>query len=347
MAKQKKRGPGRPPKNKTKIEVKKAQRVSAREVKAQNHIEAGSFGLESRDAINKQAEEFNRQQALDEAEGIESSEVIEETTEEATETVEEEVTEESTETAPEEVEEEAVTEASEQTEEETTDTVTEETETESATETAEFVKEVKPDTKEEAIKTVPHGAFHAEREMKKEALAKVKELERKLTEAQGGQQTEQTTEEYVDPELEATNKRLDAIEADTRASKKAQDKIDFDNNVRIVHESLLEQGIDGFDTIGRDIVDSKLRRMYAEEPEIAMAHDNPEGWAKLYLEAVPSLQKIGQTQNKSDLFDEKKEAKRQAQLITTSGKKTETSAQSKKKKTPEQEYLEGRSSTKI
>jgi len=152
-----------------------------------------------------------------------------------------------------------------------------------------------------------------------------------LAESATAQPIEQAEESYIDPEVKAQNDRLDALEANTREAKVAQDEIDFNNNINIVNNSLLEQGISGFDTIGKDIVDSKLRTMYKDDPLLAQAHDTPEGWAKIYIEALPALQKIGQTRHKSDLFN----------------KKPLDNAQPKKKKTPEQEYMESRSANQI
>jgi len=283
-----------------------------------------SFEMDDREAIYARADAFNSDISPEEIlEPTEEEEVTEEPTETITETIEEETeVEEVSEATPEEVEAEVSEEG---------------TAVSEFTEKVDVSKEeVKP---EDGVKTVPLAALHESREKGKAKDTKILELERQLANQVSTQQ-EENVDTYEDPETKALRERIETLESSARDGKVAQDKVDQDNNIKIVHNSLKEQGVDGFDTIGISIVDSTLRKMYVEDAINAHAHDTLEGWAKIYLEALPALQKIGQSQHKADLFEKKKEKKKEANLITSSGKKTEVSEKATKKLTPQEQVMQ-------
>ena len=304
-----------------------------------------SFGMDDRESVYEKADAFNHGIAPEENQEVkeetEATKTTEEKSDAVTETTEE-VKEETTEATTETVEEEVV--------EETTEAVTEKTEPETSTEKEEgtvatdYVPEQKPKEEEvkkseEGVKTVPLAALHESREKGKEKDKTIEELKQKLAEKSNVQQTDETEGEYADPETVDLRKRLDVMEAKEKQRDKELIDTQHEINVNVCHKSLTDRGIDGFDTIGRYIVESKLREMYFEDAIHAQANDNQEGWEKIYLDALPALQAIGREQHKTKIFDKKKEAKREANLITTSGRKLSETEQPKKKLTPQEEIM--------
>jgi hypothetical protein len=195
---------------------------------------------------------------------------------------------------------------------------------------------------------VPHGAFQKERELRKGYQNEDEELKNQLAEAKRNQLSEETEETEEESEITKLRREIKEIKDKQRDDEITAEKLQLESNVNIVHKNLLEKGIDGFDTVGRYMVDSILRSMYMEDPDFALAHDNPEGWEKIYMETMPHLQKIGREQHKTEIIDKKKEAKKEAALVTTVGKETDDeTTPTKKKLTPEQAYIQEREQNKV
>jgi hypothetical protein len=167
-----------------------------------------TFGMEDREAIYAEADKHNH--------GISPEETDEQTektkTEVQTNTVIEKTEITPTETTAEQVEEEV--------KEQTTETVPEKTDTVDSTvkETAntlktDFVKEEKPfektenKTSLEDNKTVPHGAFHKERELRKGYQNEVEELREKLAAEKRKSQSTEETDEQTEEETEVEKLR--------------------------------------------------------------------------------------------------------------------------------------------
>jgi hypothetical protein len=275
--------------------------------------DGAALSMEDREAIYERAAKAN----------AEKEDVFDELLKEETDTTAEQV-EEVPETTTEKVEDVV----SKETE---TDTVAEKTETETETDKTEFV----PEVKEEVVKTVPLGALHEEREKRKELQREIEELKK----------SPDKEPEYED-EVTALRREIDEIKKKERERDERSDAEKREQDVTHADKVLKEMGKPGFATIGRAYVGKKLQEMYLKDPVEALAHDNPEGWIKIWNEDYESVQKVFTEQRKADVFSEKKEKKKEAQMVTTTGKKTDEKTQTKKL-TPQEEYMKERAERKL
>lgn len=191
-------------------------------------------------------------------------------------------------------------------------------------------------------KTVPHEAFHAEREKRKAYEARVKELEdqqktllddlKTLTESKAVDQPIEDYDKAINElrrEKEDLKKEIASLKSDSQkrsewekeeAARKAQDTVE--KQIADVSAKLEKDGFPGFSKFKPLVVEELRKRVAAGEP--AETLDTPEGWMKVYRESVfPTVHEI----STSERFKAKEEKKKEANLALGSGggtPKTET-----------------------
>jgi len=221
---------------------------------------------------------------------------------------------------------------------------------EEATDEKKYVKS-EEEVKTEDEKTVPHGAFHEEREKRKAAQRKISTLEGKVHElenkaTQVSDKSEEDPDEYLGEDtvkIKALEKQLQELldkegarerkEEDTRK----QGEVDqLKTLVDTTDVQLTKDGFPGFKFMTAQITE-ELNKLIKDDPENAYL-DNPEGWAKIYRDKVfPEVKGMFVSKDKAAVLNKKKAAKAAAALIGTSGKDT-SGASDKKKKSDEWSY---------
>ncbi len=212
--------------------------------------------------------------------------------------------------------------------------------------TLEVVKEEIEKKKEPDLK----GALHEEREKRKAASARNKELERQLQTVL--QDVKRLMDEKEKPPTEAIEdyekeildlkktlrelgSKVDSHESTEAEKFNRQKKLDIDMKIKQADEDLEKEGFPLFsemvDKVTKEIV--KLRDA-EETPEgqmvIVKEYDNPEGWKKLYKEKIfPYLYGKLSKRQKADTDAKKIEAKKEAQLTGSPGQKPKTDDEEK------------------
>lgn len=197
--------------------------------------------------------------------------------------------------------------------------------------TEDSVTEQSVEGKEE--KTVPLSALHEEREKRKSLSSKVAQLETQLKDIlqdykQRFESTQQPESEEEPTETEQLRKEINDLKQwkTDRDEKSRRDdataKITHTNRQVINTDIKLEkEGYPGFQ-FAVNAVTAELQKLVAEDPENKYL-DQPSGWEKVYKEKIfPTLKAKFNKQDKTELFDKKKELKSQAKL-TTGGIKPE------------------------
>lgn len=181
-----------------------------------------------------------------------------------------------------------------------------------------YVKEeVKEPQKEDKIeKTVPLAALH-------EARNEVKELKRRLADLERNQIIEPQAQTDDDYEY-ATKKEIQSIRQELEQRKHEEMRIKLDRNIEVTDNSLKTQNIFGFKEFGTVIVTDRLNRMYQDDPELCIAHDNPEGWAKIWREEYPKFKQMFVQQDMQAALAEKAQRKSSAGMVGSPGLKTES-----------------------
>lgn len=226
--------------------------------------------------------------------------------------------------------------------------------TESATEIAEkpaeVVQEVKTsgETKitigatepEKDTRTVPYGALHEEREKRKALQREIEELRNNVSQRKETlPETEFDGDFAYQGEVKRLEKKITELEGRYVQDERTKAEIERERNLIKVNESLQSEGIVGFSEIGRHVVLRKLTEMYTEDPQYALAHDNPDGWAKIYKEEYPKIQKVFVEQARAKTFEDKKALKSQAGLITNPGSNPKAEEEKEKKDLSYEETL--------
>lgn len=225
---------------------------------------------------------------------------------------------------------------------------------EAATVTHEVTDEKHEDKKEEK-KTVPYDALHEEREKRKLAQSKTRELEEKLKELEAkvnsaskppeDEEIYLTDEEKKLREMEKSLAELkaekEARERENRQSQERSAKERLEKDVADTDKSLMSEGFPGFQFLAPR-VGEELAKLIKEDPDNVYL-DTPEGWKKIYKEIVfPTVKGIFTQSDKNAMMEEKKAAKTGAGLVGSPGK----SDKPVEKKTDEgqtyEEYLEMR-----
>ena len=184
-----------------------------------------------------------------------------------------------------------------------------------------YVKETPQQRVEKFERTVPLAALH-------EARDEIKELKRRLSDVEHKEPSPETDAfngnaeyEYVTKkDFQSMQQKLDVIERE-----KVQQKMQ--NNISLANESLSQEGFFGFKDYGITIVGKILNELYLEDPTYAMAHDNPEGWMKIWREEYPKFKKAFVEKDVQRVMQEKIERKQNAQMIANPGLKTEDNVQ--------------------
>jgi len=289
----------------------------------------------------------DREAMYDKFDGIEPEESKEVVKDNVEEIVEDVIKEEPDATA-EEVE---LAEASAETEEITeTSTETEEAEKTDKTEYVPESAKVEPKTDvkvkpEEIIKTVPLSALHEERAKRKELAKKIAELEKTAPSRTSNEEDEYRTDE--ERRLIQLENRINDLDKREQERVRYQEISERDQAVNDIDTYLAKKGINGFKEVGQDMVKRYLLDKVDTDPDYVDAHDNPEGWAKIYSEIYPDVRKIFREQERKEAFDKKNADKAQANLVNTVGKKVESKKKKEEKLTPEQEYMQERAKTLI
>ncbi len=206
--------------------------------------------------------------------------------------------------------------------------------TETAPEEVETDEVKSEETKED--KTVPYDALHEEREKRKFQKQKSDELESKNSELQ--EQLSEVLQELkkkstTDDEFASNeDKKFSKIKAEVdelkmerakdaekdkeRASQNAQ--TEFEKNISDTAKSLADEGYPGFEFMSTQ-VGNEILKLIEEDSDNAYLQ-NPEGWKTIYKQRVfPNISKIFTDQKKNEVMNGKKDAKREASLVTSPG----------------------------
>lgn len=195
--------------------------------------------------------------------------------------------------------------------------------------------------KEKEEKFVPYDALHEEREKRKSAQKRARELEDKVNyllreieaQKQAAKPIQKTEEEqsvfHDDPLIKSLKEELAYLKNQLfireQQEKEAYVKSSMNNlqnDIRNVDESLEKEGYPAFGIMVNRVTD-ELKRLVEEDPDNQYL-DNPNGWKKIYKEIVfPQIKNkfvpISQKQNQAS-----KEALKSAAQLAGSGGRVET-----------------------
>lgn len=205
--------------------------------------------------------------------------------------------------------------------------------------------------KTKELKTVPYDALHEERERRKAAQAKARELEERLKTLEA-QLTAKPQEKEDETYLSDEEKRVRSLEKEI-AEIKARDRMreeatkqsamemarkELDKQVAETDAALAKEGYPGFQFLSNRVGD-ELRRLVQEDPDNVYL-DTPQGWAKIYKEKVyPSIKGVFVHVEKEKLMADKKAAKADAALIGSTGQKPPTTKKDDSEGYSYDEYL--------
>lgn len=209
--------------------------------------------------------------------------------------------------------------------------------------------------KKTEIKTVPYDALHEEREKRKLAQAKNRELEDRLKALEekvtSTKQSEPAENEYLTDE-EKRLARLEKDNAELKEKERLREQEAYKTKEQMLYEKLAREvadtdkvlaaeGLPGFQFLqGR--VGDELRKMIAEDPENIVL-DSPEGWKRIYREKVfPTVKGLFVQADKQKLMEEKKAAKADAGLIGSPGVADKKPEEKKDDSWTHEEYLKWR-----
>lgn len=223
-----------------------------------------------------------------------------------------------------------------------------------ATVTHEVTDEKHEDKKEEK-KTVPYDALHEEREKRKLAQSKTRELEEKLKELEAkinsavkppeDEEIYLTDEEKKLREMEKSLAELkaekEARERENRQSQERSAKERLEKDVADTDKTLMSEGFPGFQFLAPR-VGEELAKLIKEDPDNVYL-DTPEGWKKIYKEVVfPTVKGIFTQSDKNAMMEEKKAAKTGAGLVGSPGKSDKPVEKKADEGQTYEEYLEMR-----
>lgn len=188
------------------------------------------------------------------------------------------------------------------------------------------------DKKKDDTKTVPYDALHEEREKRKLAQARTRELEDKLKELEARISTQKPDEQMDEEYLTDEEKRVKVLEKaiselkerDTQRQKQdnqskeqtAREKLERD--LSDTDKTLSDAGYPGFQFLSSRVGD-ELRKLVQEDPDNVVL-DTPEGWKKIYVEKVfPAVRGLFVQADKQGMMDDKKASKTGIGLASSSG----------------------------
>lgn len=207
----------------------------------------------------------------------------------------------------------------------------------------EILKSLEPKVKDEKSTTVPYGALHEEREKRKAVQRENDEL-RKQVEQLIADNRSFMEGNYT--EDNKTERELNEIKQHIQRQEREKAALQLEREIDHVDQTLETRGFPGFKEFGRDYILGYFNRL--GDPDLIQPLDNPQGWAKIFLEDVyPRISKVVKARDNAEIKSGKIEAKKQASLVTSPGK-TATAAQTpQSKKSPYEEYLADRMKMRI
>lgn len=213
----------------------------------------------------------------------------------------------------------------------------------------------KHEDKKEEKKTVPYDALHEEREKRKLAQSKTRELEERLKELEAkiNSAVKPSVEEDIyltdeEKKLQEMEKSLAELKAEkeyrekeSRQSQERSAREQLEKNVADTDKTLMSEGFPGFQFLAPR-VGEELAKLIKEDPDNVYL-DSPEGWKKIYKEVVfPTVKGIFTQSDKNALMEEKKAAKTGAGLVGTPGKSDKPAEKKSDEGQTYEEYLEMR-----
>lgn len=209
-----------------------------------------------------------------------------------------------------------------------------------------YVPEEKPvKTEKTEEKTVPIGALHEAREMYKTEREKRKEMEKRLEELENRQKESEVVDYFPeDTRYAKLENEINALKAERQREQeriqKEQEQILIDK----VADELKSEGFHWFKEFGAQRLRDDFDRMMGVDPDFVMAHKNPEGWKKWYVERIyPEIKQHMDSYARESTMSKKVEAKKNSQLVTKIGSKDQLpKIEEKPQLPPEQEYLRER-----
>ena len=239
------------------------------------------------------------------------------------------------------------------------DVISDATPVEAATETDVSEVVATEDKKKEETKTVPYDALHEEREKRKLAQAKARELEDKLKEMEArialSKLVEQDNEYLTDDDI-----KLKKLERSIAELEEKETKRDFENrqmqertareqlnkNLVDTDKALTDEGYPGFQFLSSRVGD-ELNKLVAEDPDNIYL-DAPDGWKKIYKEKVfPTVKGVFAQVERQGLMDKKTVAKEGAALVGSPGSADKKPEAKKDDGWTIEEYLEDRRKNSI
>ena len=218
------------------------------------------------------------------------------------------------------------------------------------------VEDFKTTPKEETKDTkVPYDALHAEREKRKAAQVRIRELESQINlvlqeTKKKAEEKPETVDDY-EKEIITLRKEVKSLREDLSSQKKnleteaSQKKItEIESKISTVDRELKEEGFPLFKDL-QDQVTKEIVKMIDGDPDsgqgIIREYDNPNGWKKIYKEKIfPRLDSTFKERYQSSTKKEKEELKKQANL--TGGSAPRVSLETKEDEYSYDDYLKRR-----
>ena len=221
----------------------------------------------------------------------------------------------------------------------------------------EEVKEVK-ETKENRETKVPYDALHAEREKRKAAQARIRELENErnilLQETRKAQEEREKPPEVVEDyekeildlrrEMKGLRQEITSQKQSLEFDKQTKQKVEIESRIAKADRELESEGYPLFTTL-QDQVTKEITKMIEDDREnwqdIVSEWDTPDGWKKIYKEKVfPFLDGKFKIRYQSASQEEKKDLKKQAAL--TGGSAQKVTPEEKEEEYSYHDYLKRR-----
>ena len=237
-------------------------------------------------------------------------------------------------------------------------------------------KEEKPPEPEkpavEEKKMVPLDALHSEREKRKSAQARIKELEtqvatllRDVQYRKEEKPQDEAVEDYekeilvARKEIKSLKEEVASLKADYskqqqvgEAERQTKRRAEVNALIEKTDKELTDEGFPLFKRMQHAVSEEILKRINAEpDPDdrelLIRDLDSPEGWKKIYREAIfPDLEKFKSAEVKKESKEKKIEAKKNAQLSGGSGAATPAKEEEKAEWTYD-DYLKERRKTTL
>lgn len=203
----------------------------------------------------------------------------------------------------------------------------------------------KDEPSENFKKTVPYDALHAEREKRRAAQARLRDLESEIQSLKQATETQKKISESPIEDYETEIKGLKQMVLElqgqlqsqqSRATAREREEMIKSLQTRIAQTAseLQAEGFPLFDTLQHRVAAEIGQLVEAADPEerevVLREWDSPQGWKRIYRERVfPGIQSAFSVHLKSEESEAKKEMKKQAQLTGSPGVKPEEKKEEK------------------